>query len=494
MTLPDAQETCPPALRAAAPARGFTLSILGLTFAGLLLRLFCARGDLWLDEIWSEQNLEKIHSIGEIFWGISQDNNHFLNSLWLWAVGPNAPPVLIRLASIVCGTLTIPVAARLCGRAGPAAALAGAALVAGGAVFVHYGSEARGYAGLLLMIFIAAEAVERFLESRPKRAATPHRAAAHASRWVFGAAVAIGALFHLTMLTAAASLFIAAMIRLSIRKLSLRQQAHAALDLAIPAILGAAPALGFVLAGALNTHKIQLGTQVPFSFEHLATGLATLVEATLGLPYALPPWITLAIALGGIAFAAVVISRDQLVLPLTVMLLPPIAAALVHAPSVHIARFHLIAALGLVLLVSYCFTWLAAARLHIGAAALAIGLASGNALHVSQLLIQGRGHYQNIVRYMESKGPATYASNMPAEVSRTVRFYDARLGGRLSPNPSPDWCKASPEWYILSDDPAGEVPQRIFGPLDCGATYRQDMVEAPAPLSGLRWALYRRLP
>ena len=122
MALPDAKETYPPVLCAAAPARGFTLSILGLTFAGLLLRLFCARGDLWLDEIWSEQNLEKIHNVGEIFWGISQDNNHFLNSLWLWAVGPNAPPVLIRLASIVCGTLTIPVAARL------AAALAGSQL------------------------------------------------------------------------------------------------------------------------------------------------------------------------------------------------------------------------------------------------------------------------------------------------------------------------------------------------------------------------------
>ncbi len=344
------------------------------------------------------------------------------------------------------------------------------------------------------MIFIAAEAVERFLEDGSKQAAAPHRAAAHAGRWAFGAAVALGALFHLTMLTAAVSLFIAAMIHFSIRKLSLRQLMHAAIDLAIPAVLGTVPALGFVLAGALNTHKIQLGTQVPFSFEHLAKGLATLVEATLGLPYALPPWITLAITLGGIAFAAVVIARDQLALPLTVILLPPIAAALVHAPSVHIARFHLIAALGLVLLTSQTFAWLVSARQRLIAFTLAAGLASGNAFHISELLARGRGHYQDVVRYMENKGPATYTSNMPAEVSQTVRFYDARLGDHLTPEAAPDWCKAAPDWYILSDDPTGEVPRRIFGPIDCGATYRQDMVEAPALLSGLHWALYRRLP
>lgn len=493
MTVPDAQRTqpIPPAV---APTRVLTLCVLGLTIAGLLLRLFCARGDLWLDEIWSLQNLTKIHHVGDIFWGISQNNNHFLNSLWMWVVGPNAPPVLIRLEAIVCGTLTIPVAAQLCGRAGPAARLAGAALTAGSALFVHYGSEARGYAGLILMIFIAAEALERFVESLPRPIAGPQRAEVRSSRLAFGAAVGFGALFHLTMLTASASLFAATMIRLAIRGLSLRQLAVAAIDLAIPAVLGAVPALGFVLAGALNTHKIELGTQIPFSFKHLAQGAATLVEATLGLSYELAAWAALAIALVGICLAATVTPTDRRVLPLTALLLPPLGAALAHVPGVHIARFHLIGALGLVLLAGEAFARLSAARKRFAALVLAMGLAGGNALHVSQLLIQGRSNDRALVLHMESEGNATYGSNMPAEISRTVRFYDAPLGGHLSPVLTPDWCKAAPDWYILSDDPAGEAPQRAFGPAQCAVNYRREMVAVPASLSGLRLALYRRLP
>ena len=101
-----------------------------------------------------------LKNAGDILWRLPNDNNHLLNSLWLWFVGPNAPIVLIRLESIIVGTLTVPVAAKFCGRSGPAAALTGAALAAGATIFVQYGSEARGYAGLLLMIFVAAEALE----------------------------------------------------------------------------------------------------------------------------------------------------------------------------------------------------------------------------------------------------------------------------------------------------------------------------------------------
>jgi hypothetical protein len=183
-------EKCPADLHS---NRVLWLSVLALTIAGFFLQLLCARGDLWLDEIWSIRDLQSITNAGRIFWGISQYNNHFLNSLWLWFVGPNASPIVIRLEAIVLGTLTIPVAAKLCARSGPAAALAGATLVAGSGIFVHYGSETRGYAGLLLMIFVAAEALENF-RSDP---------ADHRSRLLFGAAVAFGALFHLTMLIAA---------------------------------------------------------------------------------------------------------------------------------------------------------------------------------------------------------------------------------------------------------------------------------------------------
>lgn len=482
---------------ARSPARVPVLPLLGLVTAGFLLRVLCARGDLWLDEIWSLQNLEKIQNIGGIFWGISQDNNHFLNSLWLWFVGPHAPPVLMRLESIICGALTIPVAARLCGRAGIIAGLAGATLTAGSVIFVEYGSEARGYAGLLLMIFIAAEALEIFLDSTPCRNTAAPRINTQ-SRIAFCIAVGLGALFHLTMLAAAVSLIFATVLRLLARGSARPIVFQAAFDLSVSAILGAAPALGFVAAGILNTHQIVLGRQVSFSFGHLMEGLATLTDATLGLPFGTPPWIVLVIALVGIGLAALITPRDRFILPLTVLFLPPIGAAILHMPSVQIARFHLIGTLGLVLFASYAFQWLLTLRKPaclLAGIAIALGMIGGNAFHLRQLLVQGRGHYRKVVLFMENhqhepRGPATYASNMPAEVGRTVHFYDVGHGN-LRLVVAPNWC-TPPDWYILSDDPAGETSTRIFGSPKCTVTYRQEMRTVPAPLSGLRWVLYQR--
>jgi hypothetical protein len=458
----------------------FFWGVVALTAVGFLLRLFAARGDLWLDEIWSIQNLQPIDNVGGIFWGISQDNNHILNSLWLWFVGPNATSIVVRLEAIVLGSLTIPVAAKLCARSGAAAGLAGAALVAGAAIFVHYGSEARGYAGLILMIFIAAEALENFLEDPSK----------NRSRLLVGAAVALGALFHLTMLTAAFTLILATLARIYFATRAAGCVTSAARDLAMPAVLGALPALGFLVAGALNTHKIQLGDQVPFSFARLAQGVTSLYEATLGLPYDLPIWMAAAMAIVLTALGALLIAPERRILPLACLLVPPTLAALVGLPNVHIVRFYLIGAVGVVILLSDLIGRLWSTRHVAFVVAICLALTIGNGLHVAQLLARGRGNYEEVIRRMESAGAATYASNMPAEVGRTLRFYDRRFA--LTQVTAAIWCRRAPDWFILSDDPAGEAVHRAFGPPQCAAPFNLDMVMQPAPLSGLRLALYRR--
>ncbi|HLH10308.1 MAG TPA: hypothetical protein VKV77_00340 [Methylovirgula sp.] len=461
-------------------SRAFAASILALTLAGFVLRLICARGDLWLDEIWSLQNLEYIGTIGGIFWGISQNNNHILNSLWLWFVGPDASPAVVRLESIILGTLTIPAAAKLCGRSGEVAGLSGAALVAFGAIFVHYGSEARGYAGLILMIFVAADTLEDYLEG-----------STHRSRWIFGACVALGALFHLTMLIAAFVLIAATLARIQWRSRSLAHTLSAGADLALPAILGALPALSFLIAGIAVTHKIQLGTQVPFSFERLAQGLATLCEATLGLPYHWPLWLCAMIAILAIGAAFLVVAPERRILPFSCLFLPPLIAILARLPNVHIARFHLVGAVGLVILCADLFAKLRNMRQNGFALALAFAFATGNALNVAPLIAIGRGDYRGLVARMETFAPATYASDLPAEVGRTIRFYDRHLGGRLAPL-GDDWCRKPPDWFVFSGGPSGEVPHRTFGPSACPTFFDLVSVTQPAPLSGLRLALYRR--
>jgi hypothetical protein len=469
-----------PALRA---ENAFPIAaVLALSLAGFVLRLFCARGDLWLDEIWSLQNLEPLHRADEILYAISQDNNHFLNSFWLFIVGPNAPPQIIRLEAILCGTLTIPAAAKLASHAGRAAALAAAALVTFGLIFVHYGSEARGYAGFLLMLFIAAEALENFLVDPRK------------TRYCAGFAVAVGfgALFHIAMIEAAGVLVAATLARIAFRTRSATATGKAARDLGVSVVLGALPALACIAAGILYTHKIQFGVQVPFSYGGMVEGLAALFGATLGFTFASSAFFALPAALLWTSLALLIVAVERRILPAFAIFLPPLLAVLAHLPNVHIPRFHLIATLGLVLLFAEVVGhfW-RCGRPGFALAIVFVPLAS-NAVAVADLLAHGRGDYRSLIARMEADGAATYASNMQAEIIRTIRFYDKDLGGRLAPAAEADWCGVPPRWYILSDDPEGEAKIRSFGPLQCALPFAREEVMIPASLSGLRLALYRR--
>ena len=96
-------------------------AVLGATLLGCLLRAAASTGDLGLDEAWSLRLVAQVHSLGAVFWGISHDNNHLLNSAWLCVAGQDRPVWLYRLPAVVCGTLTVPALARLCWRRSPAA-------------------------------------------------------------------------------------------------------------------------------------------------------------------------------------------------------------------------------------------------------------------------------------------------------------------------------------------------------------------------------------
>ncbi len=257
--------------------------------------------------------------------------------------------------------------------------------------------------------------------------------------------------------------------------------------------MAALPALACIAAGILYTHKIQFGVQVPFSYGGLAEGLAALSGATLGFTYGSPAYLALPAALHWTSLALLMVPVERRILPAFVIFLPPLLAVLAHLPNVHIPRFHLIATLGFTLLFaeSVASSW----RHYrpIFALALVFVPLASNTVEVADLLEHGRGDYRSLIARMEADGAATYASNMQAEVIRTIRFYDKDLGGRLAPAAEADWCGAPPRWYILSDDPKGEAAVRSFGPPHCALPFAHKEVMIPASLSGLRFALYRRV-
>ena len=139
-------------------ARGFYWALVAIVAVFGAVRLGCAWNDLWLDEIWSLRLVQALHSPAEIVTRLWHDNNHPLNSLWLYLLGPGQAEGAYRLLSWFTGTVAVGLAG-LIGRrlylqlhpdeeAGRAqvAGLLTAGQVGGTDFLVQYFSEGRRYA------------------------------------------------------------------------------------------------------------------------------------------------------------------------------------------------------------------------------------------------------------------------------------------------------------------------------------------------------------
>ncbi len=119
--------------------------LLGL--AGLL-RWGASRGGLWLDELWTlgPDVLGKITQPGQVFTTIHHENNHYLNTLVGWGLGPDQAAWKYRFPSVLAGMLTVACGWSIGRRRSCEAAWLVAIVLAVSYPLVHYGSEARGYA------------------------------------------------------------------------------------------------------------------------------------------------------------------------------------------------------------------------------------------------------------------------------------------------------------------------------------------------------------
>jgi uncharacterized membrane protein len=165
------------------------LAVGAIALAGLALRVVAAQGGLWTDEAWSVIYAAQARDVLGVFLRINHDNNHHLYSVWLQAIGPGASPLLARMPAILAGTLCVPVAALHKGRRSRQAGHVAALLIAFTPMLVVLGSEARGYAMMLLatvaMLLLVGDAVDR----RPARGA---------NLWIAALAL-FGMLSHMTM-------------------------------------------------------------------------------------------------------------------------------------------------------------------------------------------------------------------------------------------------------------------------------------------------------
>ena len=142
-------------------------AIIGITVAvaGLALRVAAIGGELWLDEIWSLLKVYPLSTPLEIVTNVKHDNNHLLNSLWMWLCGPLRSPQIYRAPSLICGALLLLVLS-LKRPANETSRLwtIWLTLVAFSYPLTLYGTEARGYSLTLLCAAVAFLALNRLIQ------------------------------------------------------------------------------------------------------------------------------------------------------------------------------------------------------------------------------------------------------------------------------------------------------------------------------------------
>lgn len=315
-----------------------------VALAGLALRIAAARGGLWTDEAWSVIYAARARDAAGVFLRINHDNNHHLYSLWLQAIGMNAPPLLARLPAIVAGVLCVPLAALVVARRSAAAGIVTAILFAVSPTMVNFGSEARGYSMMLLaalgFLWLSAEAVEG-----REKPGTP---------WWLALTAALGMLSHMTM--AAPVGLIGFWVYLERRAaLGPAKAMREAARLMAPAFIATAGVVLFVFAAAAASPTgMQLGGYLPFDWRNFFAGLNDMAGWTVGLSL-MRDWIV-PLLLGAMALwiglkpPRWLGARARLYAIL--ILGVPLGAALVQSGNSGFARYYLASAIGLLFLVS----------------------------------------------------------------------------------------------------------------------------------------------
>lgn len=466
-----------------APSRYAVLIGLATAF-GAALRIAAANNDLWLDEIWSLKFAVNAKSYGDILWGISHDNNHILNTVWLRFTGPDAHPALQRLPAILAGIATIPVAARIARAHGDdVAGVCTALLFALSIFFVNYGSEARGYGVAVLASLLAADAMRRWLVDTDNRLAL-------AQIW---ASIALGTMFHLIVVWSAAMIWIIATVAL-MRRGPFRTAFERSFVLGGAMGLGLAPAFACLLGGIHVTGSFSVATLDAFSLGGLMEGLASLLHDIVAVPALVSPpaWSVLAFGATFSAFCLALCPPQTRYAFAIGLLAPPLFAIVVALRDPHFGRFHMLVGVAFLLLlaVSAGRAWAKGGKTRLTAAVVILLILSLNTASLPQLLTLGRGDYRNVISLMTANGPATWHTDFGQERRIAMAYHVRNSPIALTPVQDEEFCDSKPDWHIATREAASGQPTITLGP-SCPAIYHLAL-ELPVFGSGYRRALYRR--
>lgn len=454
------------------------------------VRLLGMGGDLWLDEIWSLYLVSALQSPVEIATRLLHDNNHPLNSLWLYGLGPAAPEWSYRLPAWLAGSAAVGLAAAIARRQArllhpdaparhvDAAGWLTAVLFGGSYLMIHYASEARGYA---LAVAFALLALYALLRAGP----TGGRGWAP----LYWVACVLGLLAHLTVVSVmVAGLAASASWGGGAGGARWRRLAWWHLP---PWLFFAAYYLAFA-------RRMAIGGGPPH------TVLAILAETaayTLGIPAALGASLALPLLIGGVGLALGSMwgagGRALVGFYALGIAVVPLLGIPLSGSSALFPRYFIVPAALVLLLLGYALARLwARAGAARGAVALLVALfLAGNAAPLARLVRDGRGQYRAALQHVAAATPTavvTVSGDHDFRNEMVIQHYRRALGRDrwvryLRAAQVPD---EGTQWLFLHRLDGEPPPGDVF--LDPRGRYRLDAVFPHAALSGWDWYVFRR--
>jgi uncharacterized membrane protein len=458
-----------------------------LLVAAAAVRVALARGDLWLDEIWSLSLARHITRPWQVLTGIHHDNNHPLNTLALFVtvktIGAHAASLLYRVLPLVTGIATVALLfwteRQTKDDEAPLRAWVAALLCASSFLAIVYASEARGYAPAALFGVIAFASLREW-----PVLGTPRRA-------VFAIACLLGFLSHLTFLFVYAGCAVWTLCRFMEGR---RRDWSGWLTLhRFPLV---------VLAGIylVDVRLLDYGGGPPFRMSAI---LGRVVSLTVGGPDAggagqlVGTIAAIAVSLYGIGVLASRRHHETLFFATTLVLAPAAILIVYHARFLDVRYFFVLMP----------FAWLLMARAlahaathgQFGRAFATIAIAAsiaGNLVHLLPMLRYGRGQYSEVVAAMARLTVGheiVVASDNDFRVAIPLRYYAEVLPGtkQLIYVESSEKAAASVEWYITHtfDVPDSDIPTEIADAH--GHTFCLLSSYPYGGFSGANWRLYR---
>jgi hypothetical protein len=456
------------------------LGILAAVSVGL--RLAAMRGDLMLDEIWTLLILSGLDSGWEIF-SFNHDNNHVLNSLAMYCLGPDMQPLVYRIPATLAGCAALWFGWLTGRRNGVVAGAAVLFLLGLSHVLILYGTEARGYAYLTCFTLAAWWAFDRF-----------HDQPYLGNAGLFAVTVALGYLSQLPFAFAYAGFMACSLGRVAQRP---REWRLAVVLHLLPMLVSVLVYFGFVqdlISGGGEQFAIERVLVATFSLAGGGPEIGTAAVAT-------------AIVTAGIIAVAMTneirLDRARGAMYLTAAFLAPAAVIL-------ISRYQYVYPRHFIVPMIFCYVavgnqlarWLASGRAwRVLAAVLLCGFGAWNLVPVTRLIVAGRAQYSAAVRWMaeQSSGPEVVVSSDFDFRSGTVAAYSSaqnadvyeQMGKRLTYVPRAKIGPQGVPWY-LQHNFIGDPPHAATWTDSNGNVY--DLVRAfPAgSISGWNWWLYRR--